>query len=674
MKNKGLIFKWNFFVLLIFCTTLLFQKISFSERDLNPLDIEKIADFSKLVPLPVTAHQTFKTAVSGNVQLLHRRITIDDLNDVDALEKMKRNSVGKNHLQVLRLGFRFATYKNPLNCKTISIQIADNFVSEPLSCDQVKDNEAAFFTFADPVPPGIYSLKFIGEVNSPFSIYGFERDSHEQWVPALSKKVDTQIAVLIWNWIQSNVLNGVLYLFLILAVIICYWKARATGPIFFLLIASLSFSFYLIMPLYSGHDETAHLTMMKRGVSPSTDEIYFNMQARLSMIDSGFYRLHNARLLIPGECPHFILLSAPCGVSPRPQALYDFYGNILDLLHIKVSGDPVSLLSLGRWINLSQLLALAILVGLYFGKFGLLILLFYVLFVGTYLGQVVSISNDPPMYLLGFFVSIGMTHLLVKSGMRNWCSLFVGFFLFYLGKFIDRSAVAILPSLGMMIFLLVLVKKNKTSQKTNAALGVCIFFVSFLAVLSVGIKWNFFDQILNLKIESLVNMITEDARLLANLSKFNLESAYHALMIYFNSLIGSFIWGHTYLPVIYKLAMGLLALVLGWYGIKAVTREVSKFRSKLILVLLGILFAVQCLVILSAEMARIDDIPIVFESFLKPRLTAPGLGGLLVLPSLGLYWVYCRFENKKYLLRGLCLWIICWQIFLLPFVALKDLY
>ncbi|RYZ91142.1 MAG: hypothetical protein EOP04_01555 [Proteobacteria bacterium] len=661
-------------IFLLFAITCLMLSIpiQFQKREIMPFGMHRLADFNTQTAIPVSDQVSFRFAVSGDIQLLKKPMFAEDLSDQAILKNIPENKLNKPNLKIQRLGFKLATYQQKLKCTSLQVQLDGGLKSKPLSCAQIHDNEISYFEFKQAINPGLYDAKILGDLKSPLAIYASPSEAGVNWVPVHYQKKNGHIATLLFDWSIEKPVSASLYLLLFLVSSYILAVGKYTKSKLILLMITLGFSFLLIIPFFSGHDETAHLTMMKKAFSSETEDVKFNNDSFHSMIENDFYRLHNARILDNGECPHKILFKDSCGISERPLALYQFYGNLLKALNFPSIQNPHSFLALGRAFNWAWVTIVGLILIVAFGESASVLLLFYMLFCGTFLSQVSSISNDPPMYLLGFSIAVCLVHMIQKPKLTN---LFVFILLtayLIVARKIDRSAVAAVPGLLALLLLVPMQFKGLQPKSKFRPLNILLLVVSLTLMLAVGLNWKPISSALSLDLISWLNRLTDDAYLLNNINKFDMWAAVNAVGINMESALGSFIWGHSPVPDIYIQLIFTVFVILTIFGISHGKK--SKLINVAAVLAIAVLMVGQSMVILSAQLSELNEQKVVFDSFLKVRLTAPGFAVFMIPASIGLLSIYKEEKWRPILIRAFSFWVIVWQLYLLPYAILKELY
>lgn len=659
----------------VLVSTILFLSlipIKFEPREVMPYGMHRIADFNNLTAVPVGNSVVFKIAITGDLELLHKPIYAEDLSNKKLLESLPPKILNKPDLLIKRLGFKFGTYNQELQCKTLELEFDDGVRSLPTDCKKIADNQIAYFDLKDTIRPGIHQFRIIGDLLSPLAAYSYNSPQGEKWLPVHYQKADSDSAHLLWDWVSFNPMKGIIYFFLVGTVGAFFINGQPSASKYFILIFLVATSFVIVIPFFSGHDETAHITMLERSLFPGTNEPEFNNLTNDSMIENDFFRLHNARLLQPGECPHKILFVDACGDSQKPQNLYRMYGRIITFLKIPILNNPDTLLWLGRAANLFWIAVATICLFTVFGESAMILLIFYFLTVGSFLGQVASISNDPPMFLIGFCLAVGIAISIQNPQKKNWLFIPALIFAFYYGRSVDRSAVAALPGIFALIGLMPLPFVAQFHKAQFNKSNFLLYLATTLILIVAGLHFELISKVLSIDFVSLVTRVTDDVSLLFNLNKFSFVTALLALQTYTQSALGSFIWGHSDIPNTYSFVVTGVIIVFSVVGIGYL--KFSNTINRTLCALLGILIATQSLIVLIAQMANFGDPLVVFNSFLKVRLTAPGLGAFLIPASLALLQLNQKQSFRIAIFRILCFWTILWQCYLLPYAILKELY
>ena len=656
-------------------------------RGLSPSHIEDYADLENLQPVHLGSNPNFKLAVGGAINLLQRPLEMSDLLDNNTHQniQLKAQTDQPIYRQNHEIGFSFVTYGEVANC-SLELLLNTGQKSQLLSCQEIHDNALAFFTFSQPVLPGIYSASFIWSKlgSGNLGVYSGRDKTGGLWLKPFSQKSGLNTWHLFRDWFHLHKVRACFYLLMLGLVLLFLCSSSMTSISFF----GLSFSLYaaccvLFFP-FSGHDETAHLTMMHMAVTDKApDDVTFNRSALKSLINSDFFRLHEAHFPKDGECPHAVLRG--CGVSEGPMRLYRFYANVLKRLGIIINGyEPEQLLWVGRLINIFRLICFSIFICLLLGKHSLFLLAFYLISEGGYLAQFPSLSNDPPLFLYGLFLALGFSGLL-RGTLKLWQRLIficLAFVLFFAARDIDRSAIAALPLICTFPFVFALTYKTPSSKELVSlkqtrwkwVLVLVSGVVTFGAVGSAGMYWKDFSRFSGLPVLRIVNAISNDAGMMENLSSHNMATIFAAISVFAKSFLGSFVWGHTYFPDhYYALILGAL-FVLTLRGLAELIATWDVKVGSLLAVVFGGLIAVYFLIVLLVLPPDLKIGSTEFGGFLKVRLTAPGSGILLVLPGLGFLSFARSSQARHWLYRFGWIWVCSLLIYYMPQIFLLNLY
>ncbi len=559
--------------------------------------------------------------------------------------------------------------------------------SDPVDCQQIKDNEAQPFTFSQKIKPGTYDVTLSSQTglldptthpHNFVAVYLYRGTSgNDQWLIPSSGSTRVTVGSALNSWAYRQPLRFFLYSLLIFAVLgtVLFAPEWTFASAF----VGVYLGLILIWKPYSGYDETAHIDMLHTALAdqPEAKKLDFWAQVRVDLINSSFHRLHNVTLN-PGECPHQILAS--CGHSEPPLTLYRAYGTVLHRLFPPDKfQSPVFLRHLVLGIHGLQLLALLGFV-LAFKNIALMNSVFFLLvFAGYISAQFPSITNDFPLIIYGLFSAVAASGVLTvarsKLAATIICLLLAG--LFWPVSQVDHSSILALSFLPIIPLLWILTpqgtKKPLASplRPTALVLGALILMVlaGFYSV-QYGVVGN--PAALSL----LTTHFSQTFTNLTHLLKFeNPMILGEHLLVYGKSVIGSYVWGHDYLfTVSYLVGGGLLVALFGrGVYLLVMNSHLKKIRWLTFLALSLSLTLLLC-GILSAFLVGVGSIEIIRDSFLKPRFSAAGLGVLLFPILWGAYTLMPQEKLRHNLGIMTALWSLCLLGYYFPRFFILDLY
>ena len=671
--------KWIFVLSLIFLG-FLFIPIDSQIRNLAPTGVEGQLTGQDLTPVNLNAIHQFTLPIGGDISLLGRPLLLSDLTASESIDKFRKAALeeDRNHRIVNDLSFSFVTYGQRLNpnCKII-LMLSPEQQSDEMDCSRWQDNSLANFKFKSRILPGIFHATFQWKegVLGNLGIYSWQGTDGQKWLHPFTQKPQLSIFKLLVDWHKYAPFRSTLYLLIILISFVLSLVMKPSG---FSLIA-VALALYLcgmtMAPNYSGHDETAHLTMLNEVLHPNSDEKIFNNEAAHDIISADFYRLNNAIVIKPDQCPHFVLGNG-CGVTERPKNLYSFYSTVLTTFNLNKFSAPTDLLWIGKTFNFICLMFLIIFVYLFFGECALPGLSVILILLGAYLSQFTTLSNDPIMFQFAILSATGVGALLTRSLKRNTIIAFgsVLVLLILILKNFDRSYIAAVPILVSYPALAFISKRNNYSAKNRTLPAVIVF----LATVTIGwlgfIQTPLLKHILNQSYFIKLVTIFEDLEFIKNIQKFNITSGIHATWIWWKSLAGSFIWGHTYYPSAYVIAVTVFYVFLAFKAFQYLSSQFGEVLSSFITFLFGICVLGQLMAILSAVLVSLEDNVVSVEAFLKARMTGPSLTVFLFRTFIGFNSIWKNQTARIYIQRAVTIWTLFIAVYLFPIVFLRDVY
>lgn len=664
-------------------------------RPLWPSEMPEALQLGKFKPSdPIFADNspTFKLAIKPDIAESARTFKWADLLALTKEEAQSRYQERARlypHRFTDNIALPTGTFARINHCDLVLI-LDGHLRSRKLPCKGLQDNQNSRFQFDHFIYPGIYEAQIettATSADNAIVIYLASSPDGTYWALAHSNPpVSTGRAL--WDWMKRLPYEGSIYgLMIILLIMLVSTGGRSTWS-WAMAVACFYLAVAAITPPLSGHDETAHVDMLHHQISkasglPSADikseKKAFNISVNQFMVEHDFYRLHKVGPNPPEACPHKILGS--CGHSAKPLWLYKQYA---ELLHLFTSqGGEVqasSLIYQTRIIHLALTLLTLGLILLLFGRDYLKLGFFLLLTSLPFSTNFNAITNDFPMFLTGLMILIGITHFLTERSAKAsllFLTTVVGLLFFI--KNIDRSWLASLPAVICLAALLVghwwlSDRSSKAPHHTRSKTGLIYFFamtassavVTFWGVLFIIKNWD--RQILQL-----LASIQPDLRLLQGLKYFEPQTAATGLWDYYRSLVGSFVWGHAYLPTVVYQIFFLAGLYLSYRGAKSICKHRDIKQVRFIAGILGLLFAAQSIIVI-AVLYSYYPFKLPVDSLVKVRLTAPGLAAILVLPSVGWIDILRTPAQKQWLYRSALLFGLMFLVFFASKFYLVDLY
>jgi hypothetical protein len=270
------------------------------------------------------------------------------------------------------------------------------------------------------------------------------------------------------------------------------------------------------------------------------------------------------------------------------------------------------------------------------------------------IAQLPSLTNDFPMYILGCFGLLSASSILQKSTSKGLVSFIIVALLFMAVKGFDVSSLSFLPFL-CFLFLLLLVRSKPFFRQDFNPPYASLRFKAFLDFLGLFLCIIVFVCIIIflLKIPAIANMLLlfdEQSNLLHDIQKINFYKYVAILVAYWKSLIGSFVWGHSYWPdALYMLSI-VAYLVASYSGLLLLKSRTTSWCFYAVTILLGAVVALQITIILGiASNASFFENQIARDSFAKVRLSAPIATAALILASLSGTYITRSAGGAKFL-------------------------
>ncbi len=672
--NKIPYFKLLFFVLVI---GLMCVPQNAPIRILTPGNWEKVLDLKPPNELKFVASDAieFDIAINASEEVFQETL------DITKIMLMEQKHQQSQMLEVARIRPNLFAWRiripvevlgpNP-TCK-LQLKIA-NQASIFESCAKAINQKATYFEFGTPVLPGIFKATLLvqnAKETDYFIVHGFPGKNKSFWVPVESaNQLSTLLAL--WRWSAERPLFtfGVVLLLIVVFLSGFTWLEKEFDwrkLVYCAAFATLGISL-LTTPLFSGHDETAHLSMFRTAalqaqknsndVPPAEQQTTFNKEAEKTKFKFNFFRLNNAKPLTDGSCPH-ATATGSCGESEKPTWLYRQYAKTFAYLSPD-SWSPETILWFGRGTSVFWLALFTGAALLFFGGEFIPLMLCATVLCGAYLGQFSSLSNDVPMYCLGFFLFVALSSTFRDAPtFKQGLGLVFGIVFVFILKSAERSWVTALPALGITIVLYlgkILVLKTPQFrrayswaqtrfEKTFPGFLGCAFW--YLLPLGIGtVSMCLFPAFAHFvptlkKVFpggwTLLNQVSPDAEMLEEFAKLDFKAFTHVLVYHFRSVWGSFIWGHQYYPKWFNLC-GLALLLYAGVNAIFITSNFGRsgnfslfFKSCGALAIAGLLFGIHMTLISAIEWPNLYQPLIVSESFLKLRLIAPSSANIYFL-------------------------------------------
>lgn len=582
--------------------------------------------------------------------------------DPSNIYRNTKASANTNDTKFSSIGVSVGTYSRVNDC-TLVMKIGSELASTPLNCKSIKDNSIVAFEFKENVPTGVQQVEFIMNSKSGadfVAVYGAkEKDSDRIWLKATAPSRSVSIIEILQKMAKFHkpytpYIYGILILVLFGLAIIRPSSAFFPGII-------CLFVHLVITTPYSGFDETAHIDMAYSSVvHPNPVRHFFNEHVYDELVRFEFSSLHKVPLGKRGDCPHSLILWG-CGKKKEAENYYYYWGKFSRIFTDNFF--PPDVRHYFKIFNVSIFVTFALFVLACFGITTGMSLLTFLLLVDSFTTKITSINNDLPMFLLGISLALCLVSYIKKPRLKVLAvGILANFFLYLFVRRFDVSHFAALPATLPILFIAfskpILLDRNNTFLK-NIITGL------FAIVSSVVIVTLLFK--ISSSLPSLIDFASESAcshnlpcYFLSNLKQdIGFSQLISDQIVYLKSLMGSYIWGHSYgAPWAYLLK--ILAFIY-FTGKGFLNIQSNSVRMMLIFSL-----AMAFVIIKIAYLPGSADLEIVRESFLKPRLTAPGIYAYLVLPLIGVL----NLSRKESI--GITLLFLINAIYVLPQVYLAE--
>lgn len=682
--QKKIIFSMAMFIIILILTSYNKQTAT---RFLGPHDIETALLLDKYGPHNLLENSSFKLVISPDIAVYEKRLNFSEIVEIEKegfIEDNKKLFEKYPYRYPNSLSIDVGTYQRKNICYVRMI-LDKRIESDKLSCAELKDNSLAAFTFKHPLSAGIYDVHFKldnADKSNVIAIYAYtSKKNDELWLRPYSQYKNIDFLSEYKIFFQQTPSLAIGYLICITAVVIMLlmYKGKRSTIIYMALILYAGNIF--ITKLYSGHDETAHVHMFHKAFKfENSLEKKFFRNAKSSMYKNDFFRLHLVEPQPDGVCPHYILQT--CGITNNPMLLYQYYIKLLKHVHEFTGTSPEELLWAGRLISSLWLIIFLVLVRLILGKDIVMAVSLFLIFAGSYQSQFASITNDMPMYILGFWGMATLAHLLANGrslrGIIAYSILVVGW---CIGSFIDRSYIAGLITVVYYPFVFILIGKLKKDLRTN--IGIKDMYKSvfcgllYAALLLIGVyltKILFTYSLGKDLVNYLLTWIGDAGFLLYPIKLDFYPNLVLGYWYYFKSFFGTYVWGHSYYNRYIYCIYIICLFSLIYFGSLFVSKYTDKKRA-IILLLTSFLTMVSYFYIVIAVAGKGYFQPeIVFGSYLKVRLTAPGISTLMALPILGIIYLQKsrRFHIYSNIISGI--WILALLLYYYPRFYIGDVF
>lgn len=635
-------------------------------RHLAPSDFLQQVSEPRMEPINLNSEPVFKIYIGPQAEVNNGPIMIAELknfNDQDWLQKKSDLSHKRPYLFPKTVGIYLATYARTNHC-SVSLALDKAWLSKPLNCSDLQDNALAFFEFDQPISPGVYNATLNWVPTRPgneIAVYLYRSSDNGFITDTFTKYPNTNFVKVFWIWFQQS--PNVASIYLLICILSFLTLFLGKQRIKWLALSGLLLAGHgVISRPFSGHDETAHIKMLQKQI----DDAYLvnqnlNHTAHNAMASGDFFRLHEAPWLSPEACPHMILKH--CGITQRPMVLYAYYAPILRALGIN-PGSANQLLMTGRFINYTILIGFLGLLFSIFGKVTILTLAPLLVLFGGFYTQLASISNDPPMFMVGIMAAVLIFESVISGvSKRSIVGYLILCSMAWFGPKIDVSGYLIIPYLVLIpIFWTIRLESNMTPSRF---IGTTMLIQMIALITAVIFTANHFWRELT-HIAKEIQSFAPFIPYLKNFLKFNVSTGTTALVEYFKSFMGTFVWGHSYFPDIFYWASFFLCIWLIYKGLCLIAHRYSMGSRIIILALFSLLLAFQVICTFIAFETSLSMPEIVIASYLKVRLTAPAVGGFVGLLMIGMYETMRRKSHGSFLFSLLWIWALAMLIHFYP--------
>lgn len=590
------------------------------------------------------------------------------------------------------LAFPIGTYARKNSC-VLRLVLDGRISSREVPCKNLQDNDLARFEFPGLIPPGIYSAQLYSSAASSsdgVAPYVRKDAKGDMWIIPHSWPVSTNSAEAFVALAAGQPLHALLYALAICLLGGLFIFGAGSLRSLVLCVAVTAGVVMLATKPMSGHDETAHITMLfmaTQGLNElptnlkNTSMERFFSEVSDYMYDNDFYRMHNVRTIPRGACPHAILNS--CGVSDSPAYLYKFYAAVLSIGGFHPS-KPAEIEHVGKAANILLTLLIFCLILLLYGNDVTHASLFLLALTGGFLAQFASITNDIPQYLMGFFALGTACYIFLgKSQRKALVGVAVLLVLFAIAFPIDRSSLSLLPLLlALVIFMMIrlsqgrslIVEERDGHSNATVLLAAGCFTAGAVAAIA-GL--NLLPGIVRLSpLSSLGEGIAQSTnlRMILNFPLVDLGQAAVLLGGYLQSVFGTFVWGHSFYHGIFYFIFAAACTGLAVWGIRSLKGTVGWKTCAFSGLMLGVLVAALAGIVVSIAAPYIHAHPIARDSFTKARLTAPAIAVFWLVPAIG----YLKMGQSQWFrsasFRALVVWQTIFVAYYLPRFYFGDLF
>ncbi|NRA65811.1 MAG: hypothetical protein HRU19_15090 [Pseudobacteriovorax sp.] len=553
------------------------------------------------------------------------------------------------------IAIQIGTHMRSNECR-LKVVVNGNNSSAFRSCLDIVDNQYFSFQLERPISAGEHSLRVIWEASQPnknfLAIYAAQKQGEHWLLPMTGQETKSGFDVFTllyrYDW-KLSVFYSIVLVFFLLGLSV---KKMVSSIIivlctFFLVLTTL------MPPFFVGHDETAHLDVFFSTINVDVPQ----NQIISLMKEEDFFRLNQVKPPDSEDACIHSIVDGSCGRNkPQLEWLYNIYAKIIGIF-----GDissPKEVLTGARVINICGFGLLFLFIAVYFGKLVLASSLVLTCLFGTILGQLSTLTNDIPLYIIGILLMLFLYDC-IKSRKRlvpNF--VFVGL-LVSLGLNLDVSGFFGLAVVILLPMIFILGKKNSILvSKYQFCLSLLIGFIASIFLLPILMAMIG-------EIETSLKAILPNAdivkQIFRNLShRQTFQDLLSATFLFFRSIFSSFVWGHSYYQPWSYLLLALLFIVI-------YRESKSHFsRNMMIVCLLAFIMGMSFIPLINSAPGLSGSVE--WEPFLKPRFLAPFLPTMLM----GFFYTIRQNIDNSNILRCIGFFLLNVLCLELPRIYLVD--
>lgn len=527
-------------------------------------------------------------------------------------------------------------------------------------------------------PFGVFELKLAVKCEDPGCKLQlpYSPAAGKNWLHVKSTNENSLFALLTVAFQKQWVLTSIAVLGMILvSLTILSFFGRHTP---FILVVGTLFIYLGLAPAYVGYDETAHLTMLEQArkaqlgqpIQPTAPDLNSSLVSH--MVESAFFRLHNVSIPPKGACAHEVV--GGCGESVRPVR---YYSALIKLIPKSVLENisPDSLWLAGRLLNLIPLLFFTLSAALLFTGPTLGVVCIIASLLGSFWSQVGTTTNDVPQYLYGFLILGSWLEMIQNSSKkRKIACLMLCFLYFPIAYSVDVSALAALPALvGLSLTAIAFLIFSGEQETENTmplqllSIGKTSMHIAIPVILLIWLTPHFIGMLSQTPFWQSVAAQEPHLARISVLTSVNGTDVLRITAGYLSNLAGSFVWGHSHLPAAVTILWSANLAILTFIGLKAFSSQSQQMIRFLTCAGVVIALSGHLLIVTSIAGHMIDAEHIAADSFLKPRLTAPGTASVFFIASLGMLKIIQSGKFSSVIFKASATWNIILFYYLIGF-------